>query len=165
MLHRVCTVAPIRKVIIFSSGGLVGVVSFAKSMLVKLAASSNTKWSEDVSLSGMLVSSLLLKIYCETGENVIGPKKFRTLLNDPTFSEPFKKIVKPQEDSLFIVYIDDKSDFFAIAEYTDPKKEDKILNYLKDLVRSLKDFPEESNAVCFEATKIAKKYFKILGIL
>lgn len=157
--------APIRKVIIFSNGGLIGIVSFTKRMLVRLNADPNVEWDENISLGGMLVSSLLLKIHCETGKNVIGSEEFRSLLDDSSFSEFFKKIVQPQDDSLFLAYIDDRSDFFAIAEYTDPKKENKILDYLRDLTMSLKDFPEESNIICQEAMKIAKKHFKVLGVI
>lgn len=146
--------APVHRLLIFTKGGLLGIIDFSKERVEFLL-----EWPEDTSISGMALVATLMSILEKknsryvTFEDVMqyAPPEIKILFGE--------KGIKVLRKPLWVAYIGEDSDYIIIAEYKKSEDKDVVIDFLRRLSSFLKDIPEEAILVCTESLKFAWQEF------
>ncbi len=146
--------APVSRLLIFTKGGLLGIIDFSKERVEFLL-----EWPEEVSISGMALVATLMSILDKKDDPII---TFKDIMN---YASPDVKIlfgekgIKLLKKPLWMAYVGKDSDYIVIAEYNTENDKYLVVDFLRQLVSFLKDIPEEAILVCTETLKFAWEAF------
>jgi len=142
--------SPISRLLIFTKGGLLGVIDFTKEKV-----EFHLEWPEDISINGMALVASLMNVLEKNKKEVI---TFEDILK---YASPEAKILFGERGSrvlrkpFWLAYTNDTVDYLFVAEYEVKELRDQVVDFLKRLAAHLKDVPEEAILVCTEALKFA----------
>mgnify|MGYP000565996166 CR=1 FL=1 len=150
------TRSPIYRLLIFTKGGLLGIIDFSKDKV-----EFQLEWPEDVSISGMALVATLINVIQRHNSNVIcfeDIMKYAAPEAKVLFGEKGARVLKKP---LWLAYVPENSDYILVAEYYRREDRDKVVEFLEALSAHIRDVPEESIMVCTEALKCA---WELLGL-
>jgi len=146
--------APVHRLLIFTKGGLLGIIDFSKERVEFLL-----EWPEDTSIGGMALVATLMSILEKKNSRYV------TFEDVMQYALPEIKIlfgekgIKVLRKPLWVAYIGEDLDYIIIAEYKKSEDKDIVIDFPRRLSIFLKDIPEEAILVCTESLKFAWQEF------